>query len=228
MIMDQNVDLGPNAVRRYIIAYVSSNTGTDEADLIETTRKAWKYAFGWDEFVTNDSIPDPAVVQYPFYAIGTHEGGLSSGCNGCVFSEVEDDSNVFSFTSNGCQGTITLNATMDDRVYKATYRVATPCGGYWEDCDLEVVVGEPVNCSCPFQGDINSSGFRDAVDLNLAIDLYFFNGADPQDPLCPTRRSDFNGDGFGDSVDLSAMIGHLFFNGPDPCDPCYPLGGLCP
>ncbi len=77
-------------------------------------------------------------------------------------------------------------------------------------------------CSCPFQGDINADGVRDAVDLNLEISALFFNGSNPQDPNCPTTRADVNNDGVSDAVDLNYLIDVLFFNGPDPIDPCQP------
>ncbi len=77
-----------------------------------------------------------------------------------------------------------------------------------------------VDCSCPFQGDINADAFPDAVDLGLMINILFFNATDIQDPLCPITRTDLDGDGFSDAEDLNALIELLFFNGPSPVDPC--------
>ncbi|GAB4324433.1 MAG: hypothetical protein Kow0074_17420 [Candidatus Zixiibacteriota bacterium] len=74
-------------------------------------------------------------------------------------------------------------------------------------------------CACPLQADMDASGFRDAVDLNLQIDALFFGGTDPQDPNCPVTRADIDADGFADAVDLNFMIDLLFF-GADPVDPC--------
>jgi hypothetical protein len=76
------------------------------------------------------------------------------------------------------------------------------------------------SCDCPWQGDFDESGTRDAVDLNALIDVLFFNGVDPQDPNCSTTRSDVNCDNAPDAVDLNDLITHLFFQGPPPCDPC--------
>ncbi|GAB4318534.1 MAG: hypothetical protein Kow0074_07790 [Candidatus Zixiibacteriota bacterium] len=75
-------------------------------------------------------------------------------------------------------------------------------------------------CSCPLQADLNADSFLDAVDLNLLIEVLFFNGADTQDPDCPTPRSDVNNDGISDAVDMNYMIDLLFFGGPNPVNPC--------
>ncbi len=75
-------------------------------------------------------------------------------------------------------------------------------------------------CDCPYQADLNADDVWDAVDLNLLINTIFFNGANPQDPSCPTRRADLNFDGVEDAVDLNLIISLLFFNGPPPVDPC--------
>ncbi|MBD3299163.1 MAG: hypothetical protein GF341_10945 [candidate division Zixibacteria bacterium] len=88
--------------------------------------------------------------------------------------------------------------------------------GYWYGVDS----GGTSDCDCPWQGDLNADGVRDAVDLNQEINALFFNGPDPQDPLCPTTRANFNNDAAADAVDLNLLIQHLFFNGPPPVDPC--------
>jgi len=87
--------------------------------------------------------------------------------------------------------------------------------GYWYGA--EAAGG---GCNCPFQADFDESGARDAVDLNLLIDILFFNAPDIQDPDCPATRSDFDYSGAPDAVDLNQLIDHLFFNGPEPVDPC--------
>ncbi|MBD3297481.1 MAG: hypothetical protein GF341_02420 [candidate division Zixibacteria bacterium] len=230
MVMEQDVDLGPDDERRYIVGYVSSNTGTDDADLIATTRKAWRYCFGWNVFTIYDSMPNPATpTSYPYHAIGTHEDGIAGGCSGCIVTEIDDPENAFAIVpgSNPCYGTIEFTGTIDDMVYDATFRVTDLCSDYSDDISIEVVVGEPVRCQCPYQGDIDADGFRDAVDLQMLINILFFNAVEPQDPLCPITRSDLNGDDFSDSVDLSLLISHLFFNGPYPCDPCAPFDVNC-
>ncbi|MBD3297905.1 MAG: hypothetical protein GF341_04555 [candidate division Zixibacteria bacterium] len=222
MVMENGVSLAPGEVRRYLIGYVSSNTGTDDADLMASVRKAWRYCFGWSEFVTYDLLSDPMVKEYPVYAIGTHEEGLPGGCNGCIFSEVDDPFDAFSLTSNGCAGTITFSGTMDDWCYTATYRVEDLCGEYSDDCVIRVDVGECIGCLCAFQCDFDENGVRDAIDMNAEIDILFFNGPDPKDPSCPVTRADFDANGFSDVLDLDALIKHLFFNGPPPVDPCIP------
>ncbi|GAB4315580.1 MAG: hypothetical protein Kow0074_03240 [Candidatus Zixiibacteriota bacterium] len=63
-------------------------------------------------------------------------------------------------------------------------------------------------------GDMNGDGSRDAVDLNLLIEMLFFNGTAP----CPARVSDLTCDGLNDVLDLNWIIDLLFFGGPDcPC-----------
>ncbi|GAB4327844.1 MAG: exo-alpha-sialidase [Candidatus Zixiibacteriota bacterium] len=77
-------------------------------------------------------------------------------------------------------------------------------------------------CACDFQADGNADGFRDAVDLNLLIDVAFFGENNPQDLTCPLPRFDLDCNTFTDAVDLNLTIDLLFFSGPDPCDPCLP------
>jgi hypothetical protein len=79
-----------------------------------------------------------------------------------------------------------------------------------------------VACDCPLQADLDGSGQWDAVDLNLLIDILFFNAPDVCDATCPLCRSDLDCSGSADAVDLNLMIDLLFFNGPPPCDPCAP------
>ncbi len=81
---------------------------------------------------------------------------------------------------------------------------------------------DAILCDCPLQADITGDAIRDAVDLNMLINIIFFNAPDVQDPQCPNTRSDLNCDTFADAVDLNLMIELLFFNGPEPCDPCQP------
>lgn len=75
-------------------------------------------------------------------------------------------------------------------------------------------------CDCPYQCDFDESGALDALDLNDLIDILFFAGTDPQDPVCPATRADFNYDGAPDALDLNDLIDHLFFAGSGPVDPC--------
>jgi len=75
-------------------------------------------------------------------------------------------------------------------------------------------------CDCPWQADLDATGFIDAVDLALVIDVVFFGSSDVQDPSCYTTRADFNADGFADAVDLAFLIDHVFFGAPGPVDAC--------
>ncbi|MEW5874227.1 MAG: hypothetical protein AB1752_03485 [Candidatus Zixiibacteriota bacterium] len=75
-------------------------------------------------------------------------------------------------------------------------------------------------CDCPWQADLDATGFIDAVDLALVIDVVFFGSSDIQDPSCHTTRGDFNADGFADAVDLAFLIDHVFFGAPGPVDAC--------
>ena len=75
-------------------------------------------------------------------------------------------------------------------------------------------------CDCPNQGDFNTDGQLDALDLNYLIEIIFFQAPDVRDPNCPTGRSDINVDGFPDALDLNYLIQHLFYKGPPPVDPC--------
>lgn len=58
-------------------------------------------------------------------------------------------------------------------------------------------------------GDVNDDGTIDAVDLNVLIDLLFFDG-----PLGPRpNAADLNRDCFLDAVDMNVLISLTFFNG---------------
>ncbi len=88
-----------------------------------------------------------------------------------------------------------------------------------EDADSNGI-GDICQCDCPYQADLDADGVFDAIDLNLLILTLFFNGDNPQDPLCPVKRADLTNDGSEDAIDLNNIINLLFFNGPLPVDPC--------
>ncbi|GAB4324651.1 MAG: hypothetical protein Kow0074_17790 [Candidatus Zixiibacteriota bacterium] len=76
-------------------------------------------------------------------------------------------------------------------------------------------------CDCSCHGDIDCNGQIDAVDLNLLIQIIYFNAESPVDDNCPhVGRADFNCNGIVDGVDLNALINFAFFVGSGPCDPC--------
>lgn len=83
-------------------------------------------------------------------------------------------------------------------------------------------IGDVCECVCPDQCDMDGSGFVDAVDLAVVIDVVFFGAPDVSDPDCPRSRADFNADGVTDAVDLALLIDHVFFGGFGPSDPCSP------
>ncbi|GAB4329507.1 MAG: hypothetical protein Kow0074_26020 [Candidatus Zixiibacteriota bacterium] len=65
-------------------------------------------------------------------------------------------------------------------------------------------------------GDLNDDGFLDAIDLNLLVDVLFFNG---QVPVPPAVRADINCDQFFDAVDMNGLIDVIFFGAAAPACP---------
>lgn len=78
------------------------------------------------------------------------------------------------------------------------------------------------SCNCPFQADYDESGYLDALDFNVLIDVLFYGAPEITDPHCPSGRGDANTDGVPDALDLNILIEHLFFGGPGPVNPCDP------
>lgn len=89
-------------------------------------------------------------------------------------------------------------------------------------------------CCCRFQGDLDSSGFIDILDIISSIDYTFRYGPVPfQDPGCPEHRGEVNCDQVPNAVDVITIINVAFRNYPQSttfCNPCdcnpYPTG--CP
>jgi hypothetical protein len=225
MVHEQNVTLTPTTVKRYTVGLVSSNTGLDDADIIATTKKAWKYAFGWQEFVELDTIPENTPSSYPYYAIGSHEDGLNGGCCGCAITEISDPQDKFTFVpgTDPCEGTIDFaGGDFCNTPYTATYRLQDLCQNYTDDYVITVhTTGECViECECLWQGDYDEDEFLTALDLGNMVDVLFAGKADITDDLCPTSRMDFDFDEFATALDLGKLIDHLFAGGLGPCDPC--------
>jgi hypothetical protein len=65
-------------------------------------------------------------------------------------------------------------------------------------------------------GDLNGDEVHDAVDLNILIEVLFFNGVVP---VPPDERADLDCSGTLDAVDLNDLIDVLFFNAPQPVCP---------
>lgn len=84
----------------------------------------------------------------------------------------------------------------------------------------EVTIEVLQSCGCPCQCDFDCSGFRNATDLTVEINVIFFGAVNPQDPSCPTSRADFDANGVPNTVDLTKLIDHVFFGGSGPEDPC--------
>lgn len=116
-----------------------------------------------------------------------------------------------------------ISSELDSRMWYwrvSAKQISTGEGAPYSDIDSFFV--PIVACLCPHQGDLNSDGPIDALDLNVLIDILFFGGTDIADPDCNTTRSDVNCDGLPDALDLNDLIEHLFFGGAPPCDPCNP------
>ncbi|MEW5874725.1 MAG: dockerin type I domain-containing protein [Candidatus Zixiibacteriota bacterium] len=220
VVFEQGLTLQPGVTRGYSVAFVSSNVGAnDPADLIATTRKAWKAGFGWKVFTEMDSLASGVSAVYPYVANGTNDDGVGGGCCGCVVTEISDLANRFSTVGGGCEGAIAFDGTNSAGLYYATYRVSDLCNESQEDIVITIVT-PPGECICPFESDINGDGIVDATDLAFVIDIVFFGATNVQDPLCPAARADFNADGFADATDLAMLIDHVFFGGDWPVDPC--------
>jgi hypothetical protein len=131
------------------VGFVTSTLGPTNADLVAQTKKAWKFAFGWEDFVSLDTAAQNTAKTYPYYAIGSHENGPTTGCCGCVITKTADPGSKFSFTpdTDPCTGTINF-AGAAGGTFTATFRVATPtCAGptYTEDRTITVVVPNACN-----------------------------------------------------------------------------------
>jgi hypothetical protein len=234
MVHEQNFDLTASTMKHYVVGLVSSNVGTDSLDLLNTTKKAWKYAFGWQEFVDQDSVAVGATASYPYYAVGSHEGGLGSGCCGCEVTKLSGGSallNVGGGEPGGCEGTIELTASGApnpcDYPAVATFKVQDICHDYTDYITVTISATTPCTCACPNQGDMDGDGFPTPLDLGILIDLLFSGGPDASDPGCPTTRSDVDFDGFPTPLDLGIEIDLLFAGGEVPCNPCSPTQGTC-
>jgi hypothetical protein len=139
--------------------------------------------------------------------------------NNSGFRRLDDPSG--SPANPGVSDSVFADETSDGVSVYAYLIIAEDAAGHYSAHSDELVVSASGStCSCPCQGDLDCDGYITAVDLGYLIDVVFANGADPQDPDCPTTRSDFDCDGFATSFDIIAMIDHIFENGPGPCDPC--------
>jgi len=225
---EKGVTMTPTTVKHYVVGFVSSRGGPGDGDIIAQTKKAWKFAFGWEDFVSLDTVPASTPSSYPYYAIGSHENGPTGGCSGCVITKTVDASSKFSFTpdTDPCTGTIGFAGNAAAGTFTATFQLATPgtCSPvYTETRTITVVVVGGPSCSCPHQGDMqlpNGSGAIDVSDVLAIIKVAFVNGTDVQDPQCPKTRADVNNSGVVDVSDVLYIIKTAFVNGPNPVQPC--------
>jgi hypothetical protein len=233
MAFEKNVTLDPATVKHYTLGFVTSTAGPDTADLMATTRQAWRFAFGWQDVVDYDTVTANTPMSYPYWASGSHENGPASGCCGCVVSKVSGSS-LLTITpdAGNCTGTINFAGTATLGTYTATFRLTTPvCGGptYTEDHTIRIVRAEEHGCMCPSQGDVNppppayppGNGMVDVFDVIQEIAIAFSDGVDITDPMCFTSRGDVNNDGYVDVFDVIQVIG-VAFKGGFVCNPCTP------
>lgn len=123
---------------------------------------------------------------------GVYTGAFSAGPEGPIEISIQ-------VSGNGPGGLFSRSLLL------SAYTTSVPCLG-----------------GCPFQADLDASGFINAVDLAMLIDIVFFGASDIQDANCPRTRADFNADGVANAVDLALIIDHIFFGGAGPTDPCAP------
>lgn len=222
MVFAKNITLAPGEPRHYTLGFVTSTAGPGNADLIATTKKAWKYGFGWQQIVINDTIWEDSTVSFPYWALGSHENGPGSGCCGCVVTKVSGSSRItFTPDPDPCTGTIDFLAGASAGTHTATFRVTTPyCGGpnYTDDHVVTIVRG--FWDGCPNQGDVaRNDGVVDVFDVIMEIDIAFIGAPDILDPHCPVTRGDvFYCDNYVDVFDVIQEI-EIAFSGGSPCNP---------
>jgi hypothetical protein len=228
MTAAQNVDLAPAESEYFQFALVSSNTGTDDADLINTTRKAWRYAFGWDDVVTDTGTNVTLPLSWPYYIIGTHEGGLRDGCCGCIVEKIGGDDNIdFVPGPDPCRGTFEFAGAQLGCPSSATFRVTDLCEDYEDVITVTVSNNSPWFCDCSFQGDYDDDGFITPLDLGALIDVLFAGEPEVWDDYCKTSRGDFDCDCFATPLDLGMMIDYNYAGGYFPCNPCIEVDIPC-
>lgn len=76
------------------------------------------------------------------------------------------------------------------------------------------------SCVCANWSDLFPDGSPNPIDLNVMIDVLFYNSLPTISPHCPTFDADLNCDCYLDALDFNEMINYIFFNGSYPCDPC--------
>jgi hypothetical protein len=229
MVFEKNVTLYPTTVKYYLKAFVTSTLGPAQVDLLATVKKAWKFAFGWQNVVALDTLPENTPAAYPYYASGSHEGGPAGGGCGCLVTKVAGGSALLTFAADPdpCYGTINF-AGAAAGTYTAVFRVKTlgaVAPELTDDQTVTIVVSSGTGCACPNQGDVdvvNSPGVVDVMDVIEEIAIAFSGNPDPQDAGCPTTRGDVdrvNSIGVTDVMDVIKIIG-IAFSGDTYDEPC--------
>lgn len=163
MVFEQDADLSPGETRNYTLGLVSSTVGNnDPADLIVTTKKAWRYAFGWQDMPATFFVPAEETEQphsVPYRALGVHEDGVGSGCCGCIVAKVSgDDALTITPGPNACEGTIDVaGACCNLYPLTAVFRVTDLCGAYEDLLAVTIATNASCACWCPFQGDYDAA-----------------------------------------------------------------------
>jgi hypothetical protein len=223
MIAAQGLDLAPGESEYFQFGLISSNTGTDETDLINTTRKAWRYAFGWQEIVYEDTVPLDTPMSYPYRALGVHEAGVDSPCSGYIVDKVWGSSHLTIVPGpDPCSGTIEFTPTpCYCAPIQAVFRVRDSCLTYEDLAVVEISYNIICDCfGCGFQSDYDEDTFVTALDLGALIAVLFEGKPEVQDPGCISTRGDFDCDFSVTPLDLTGLIDYLYQSGPGPCDPC--------
>lgn len=125
---------------------------------------------------------------------------------------------LIDITVSNVVGTFEIDTTCVYASNHLVYVTANPGGAVIPAFSKSIVTVLP--CDCPYQGDFNTDGLLDALDLNDMISVLFFSGSNPQDVACSTSRGDLDDNGYCDAIDLNLLIEHLYFGGPVPTDPC--------
>jgi len=224
---EKNVTLTPSTVKRYSLGLVSSTQGPDSTDLINTVKKAWRYAFGWRGDYSYLIVFPCSSATFRYGAVGSHEAGLESGCCGCVVTQLSG-SDLITITPDPdpCTGTISFAGSATPGPYTATLRLQTPtCTGqpqYTDDMTITVDVAW-VECYCENLYELNGDFSTDVFDV-IAVIARAFGGADPvYAGWCPNEQGDGDNNQVVDVFDVIRIIEYVFSNGPGPVDPCEPL-----
>ncbi len=195
------------------------------ADLIATTAKAWKKGFGWcGDFAYGDisGVFSSTNGQLDFVATGTHEGGISGGCCGCVFSVVPtpSDANIVVVDNGDCTGYVSF-AGAADGTYSLELTVTDGCASQSDVIVLSnIEVG--TTCDCGVWSDVTGDGAVNPVDVVFMVNYVYKNIDNRVDPpACPRQTGDVTCDGAVNPVDVVFYVNYVYKNIDNRCpDPC--------